>query len=270
MKKLWTEHQNKVLIAGSCLILIFMIGAVIYGNVPKTEKVKKKGSTASQTVQKQKKDNTVTKQEPTQAVVTETPKEGETEHSVTEESDAKAGEKKQQKSEVSQEKNEETEDLVKQNSENEEDKKGEQSKEKKEEPKAKKEVSQTPNQKVVEEAKENYVPISEGWKDTKSAKGEITSAQKAALDAMVEIWKSGSLSDSELKANIMEYLEEQKITCTEVSVTSQGYALYDQVPKIELSDGGNYYSFVGTYSTGKQNPDGTDKTIFYNWSVFVF
>ena len=56
----------------------------------------------------------------------------------------------------------------------------------------------------------------------------------------------------------------------EVSVTSKGYALFDKVPEIDLRDGGNLYSYVGTYSTGKQNPDGTNKTVCYNWSAFVF
>lgn len=115
-----------------------------------------------------------------------------------------------------------------------------------------------------------YVPISEGWKATDSAKGDITSAQKADLDALIEIWRAGSLTDTELKDKIISYLEEQKIDYMEVSVTSKGYALFDEVPVIDLRDGGNLYSFVGCYSTGKQNPDGTNKTVCYNWSVFVF
>ena len=79
-----------------------------------------------------------------------------------------------------------------------------------------------------------------------------------------------ALSDAELKDKIISYLEEQKIDYIEVSVTSKGYALFDEVPEIDLRDGGNLYSFVGTYSTGKQNPDGTNKTVCYNWSAFVF
>ncbi len=117
---------------------------------------------------------------------------------------------------------------------------------------------------------EKYVPISEGWKVAKSAKGNITSAQKAKLDSLIEIWKGGNLTDIELKEKIINYLKEQKIDYNEISVTSKGYTLYDEVPEIDLRDGGNLYSFVGTYSTGKQNPDGTNKTICYNWSVFVF
>ena len=115
-----------------------------------------------------------------------------------------------------------------------------------------------------------YVPISEGWKAEASAKGDITSAQKADIDSMIQYWKSGALSDVELKDKIISYLEEQKIDYMEVSVTSKGYALFDEVPEIDLRDGGNLYSFVGTYSTGKQNPDGTNKTVCYNWSAFVF
>lgn len=115
-----------------------------------------------------------------------------------------------------------------------------------------------------------YVPISEGWKAEASAKGDITSAQKADLDSMIQTWKSGALSDAELKDKIISYLEEQKIDYMEVSVTSKGYALFDEVPEIDLRDGGNLYSYVGTYSTGKQNPDGTNKTVCYNWSAFVF
>jgi hypothetical protein len=115
-----------------------------------------------------------------------------------------------------------------------------------------------------------YVPISEGWKAEASAKGDITSEQKADLDSMIQTWKSVDLTDAELKEKIINYLEEQKIDYMEVSVTSKGYALFDEVPEIDLRDGGNLYSYVGTYSTGKQNPDGTNKTVCYNWSAFVF
>lgn len=127
-----------------------------------------------------------------------------------------------------------------------------------------------PTATVVPTTESKYVPISEGWKAEASAKGDITSAQKADLDSMIQTWKSGVLSDSELKDKIISYLEEQKIDYMEVSVTSKGYALFDEVPEIDLRDGGNLYSYVGTYCTGKQNPDGTKKTVCYNWSAFVF
>lgn len=127
-----------------------------------------------------------------------------------------------------------------------------------------------PTATVEPTTKTKYVPISEGWKAEASAKGDIISAQKADIDSMVQTWKSGALSDAELKDKIISYLEEQKIDYMEVSVTSKGYALFDEVPEIDLRDGGNLYSYVGTYSTGKQNPDGTNKTVCYNWSAFVF
>lgn len=127
-----------------------------------------------------------------------------------------------------------------------------------------------PTATVAPTTETKYVPISEGWKAEASAKGDITSAQKADLDSMIQTWKSGALSDVELKDIIISYLEEQKIDYMEVSVTSKGYALFDEVPEIDLRDGGNLYSYVGTYSTGKQNPDGTNKTVCYNWSAFVF
>ena len=127
-----------------------------------------------------------------------------------------------------------------------------------------------PTTTVVPTTETKYVPISEGWKAEASAKGDITSAQKADLDSMIQSWKSGDLTDGELKDKIISYLEEQKIDYMEVSVTSKGYALFDEVPEIDLRDGGNLYSYVGTYSTGKQNPDGTNKTVCYNWSAFVF
>ena len=127
-----------------------------------------------------------------------------------------------------------------------------------------------PTATVAPTTETKYVPISEGWKAEASAKGDITSAQKADLDSMIQAWKSGALSDAELKDKIISYLEEQKIDYMEVSVTSKGYALFDEVPEIDLRDGGNLYSYVGTYSTGKQNPDGTNKTVCYNWSAFVF
>jgi hypothetical protein len=123
---------------------------------------------------------------------------------------------------------------------------------------------------VVPTKETNYVTISEGWKAEATAKGDITSEQKADLDSMIQTWKSGDLTDAELKEKIINYLEEQKIDYMEVSVTSNGYALFDKVPEIDLRDGGNLYSYVGTYSTGKQNPDGTNKTVCYNWSAFVF
>lgn len=123
---------------------------------------------------------------------------------------------------------------------------------------------------TVAEVITNHVPIAAGWKVEDSAKGDITSSQKAKLDAMITSWKAGELSDSELKTMIMNYLDDQGIEYMEVSVTSDGYALYDEIPEIDLRDGGNLYSYVGTYSTGEQNPDGTEKTVCYNWSAFVF
>lgn len=123
---------------------------------------------------------------------------------------------------------------------------------------------------TVAEIEINYVPIAAGWKVEDSAKGDITSSQKADLDAVITSWKAGELSDLELKTMIMNYLDKQGIDYTEVSVTSEGYALYDEIPEIDLRNGGNLYSYVGTYSTGEQNPDGTEKTVCYNWSAFVF
>lgn len=119
-------------------------------------------------------------------------------------------------------------------------------------------------------AKVKYVPISKGWKSSKSVKGNITSSQKADLDSMIKSWKKGKLSDSELKAKIESYLSEQNIDYMEVSVTSKAYALYNKIPAIGLKNGSNLYSFFGTYSTGKKNPDGTNKTVCYNWSAYVF
>ena len=134
-----------------------------------------------------------------------------------------------------------------------------------------KSVNQSEPATTVAPTKETkYVPISEGWKAEASAKGDITSVQKTDLDSMIQIWKSGALTDAELKEKIISYLEEQKIDYMEVSVTSKGYALFDEVPEIDLRDGGNLYSYVGTYSTGEQNPDGTNKTVCYNWSAFIF
>lgn len=238
--RLWTKHKNAVLIVGICFL--FSIGAMIYVNVSKYAQPEAKVNTASQEAKEQKEaENATAEQEKTKAGVTATA--SETGNSLAESSVKKEGEKEErEKPKIS----------------------GENVKEEKEK------TEETKEGKEIWQIKESYVPISEGWKDFKSAKGDITSEQKADLDAMVDNWKEGSVSDSELKANIMEYLKEQEIEYMEVSVTSQGYALYNQVPKIELSDGGNIYSFVGTYSTGKQNPNGTDKTVFYNWSAFIF
>lgn len=121
-----------------------------------------------------------------------------------------------------------------------------------------------------DKGKDAYVPISEGWKASKSAKGDITEVQKLKLDKFIENWKKGDITDSDLKDTIMKYLNEQGIDYKEVSVNSKGHTLYDEVPEVNLSDGGNLYSFVGIYSTGKQNSNGTDKTVCYNWTAFAF
>lgn len=131
-------------------------------------------------------------------------------------------------------------------------------------------VTTTPPVTITPVQENKYVPISVGWKASETAKGDITVAQKADIDSMIESWKSGTMTDAELKEKIVAYLDVQGIEYMEVSVTSKGYALYDVLPEVDLRDGGNLYSFVGTYSTGKQNPDGTNKTACYNWSAFVF
>jgi len=131
-------------------------------------------------------------------------------------------------------------------------------------------VTTTPPATITPVQEDKYVPISEGWKASETAKGDITAAQKADIDSMIESWKSGTMTDAQLKEKIIAYFDGQGIEYMEVSVTSKGYALYDVLPEVDLRDGGNLYSFVGTYSTGKQNPDGTNKTVCYNWSAFVF
>ena len=115
-----------------------------------------------------------------------------------------------------------------------------------------------------------YVPISKGWKTSKSVGGDITAGQKAALDQMIADWKAKKLTDNELKSKMENYLQEQNIDYKEVCVTSKGKALYKKIPKPDCLNGGNLYSFCGTYCTGKKNPGGTNKTVCYNWSVFVF
>lgn len=60
-------------------------------------------------------------------------------------------------------------------------------------------VTQTPTSAA------KYVSISGGWKATDSAKGDITSAQKVDLDALIETWKAGSLTDTDLKEKIISY-----------------------------------------------------------------
>lgn len=115
-----------------------------------------------------------------------------------------------------------------------------------------------------------YTPISDGWKVSKSVKGDITSEQKSAIDTMVEKWKNGGCTDEGLKAELENYLIQQGVKYVEVSVTSQGYSLTDKIPEVQLENGGNLYSFMGIYSTGEQNPQGTGKTVCYHWSVFIF
>lgn len=134
----------------------------------------------------------------------------------------------------------------------------------------KKKPTPKPTVKPTKAPSKEYVPISEGWKTSKSVRGDITASQKADLDQMVQSWKSGALTDSQLKEKMEQYLQAQEIDYMEVAVTSKGYTLYDQIPEPGITDGANLYSFFGTYSTGKKNPDGTNKTVCYNWSAFVF
>jgi len=65
-----------------------------------------------------------------------------------------------------------------------------------------------PTATVAPTTETKYVPISEGWKAEASAKGDITSAQKADLDSMIQTWKSGAITDAELKDKIISYLDE--------------------------------------------------------------
>lgn len=115
-----------------------------------------------------------------------------------------------------------------------------------------------------------YVPISKGWKATKSVKGEISDTHKKALDAMIKRWMDGEFTDAALKKAMEGYLQEQEIEYYEVAVTSEGYSLYEKIPEISLENGANPYSFMGIYSTGEQNPGGTNKTVCHIWTAYVF
>lgn len=115
-----------------------------------------------------------------------------------------------------------------------------------------------------------YVPISKGWKATKSVKGEISDTHKKALDAMIKHWMNGEFTDAALKKAMEGYLQEQEIEYYEVAVTSEGYSLYEKIPEISLENGANPYSFMGIYSTGEQNPGGTNKTVCHIWTAYVF
>ena len=124
---------------------------------------------------------------------------------------------------------------------------------------------------VAKTKSKKYVPISKGLKTSKSTKDKtVSKKQKAALDKMVKKWKAKKYTDASLKTAIENYLLDQKVSFREVNVTSKGKALYAKIPKAEIEEGGNPYSFFGTYCTGKKNPGGTNKTVCYNWSVFVF
>lgn len=115
-----------------------------------------------------------------------------------------------------------------------------------------------------------YVPISEGWKESKSVSGDLTEKQKKEIDSMVEVWKKGTYSDAELKEELALYLIAEKVPHVEISVKSKSQNLLDEIPDIEMENGGNLYSFMGIYSTGEQNPEGTNKTVCHQWSVFIF
>lgn len=255
LMKFWKNHWKPVI---SVLVLSsLVVGILIYSNLDSIDNpVKVVADTDTL-------DNQVTKEpeikeETTSNVAEEATATENTINEVTEAASV-AESKPTEKPEV------ENKDTTKNNDEVSNEK--ETTEEKSEEPEAKSTIKPT----TVTPVQENkYVPISEGWKASETAKGDITAAQKADIDSMIESWKSGTMTDAELKEKIVAYLDVQGIEYMEVSVTSKGYALFDVLPEVDLRDGGNFYSFVGTYSTGKQNPDGTNKTVCYNWSAFVF
>lgn len=255
LKKFWKNHWKPVI---SVLILsLLVVGILIYSNMDSIDNPVKV-VTDTDTLDTQKTKEPEMKEETTSIVAEESIATENTTHEVTEAASVVES-KPTEKPEV------ENKDTTKTNDEVSNEKKT--TEEKSEESEAKSTTEPT----TITPVHENkYIPISEGWKASETAKGDITSAQKADIDSMIESWKSGTMSDTELKEKIVSYLEEQGIEYMEVSVTSKGYALYDVLPEVDLRDGGNLYSFVGTYSTGKQNPDGTNKTVCYNWSAFVF
>ena len=255
LKKFWKNHWKPV---GSVLVLSsLVVGILIYSNLDSTDNSVKVVADTD-TIDTQITKEPEIKEEITSAVAEESKATENNTNEVTE-----AASVIENKSTVKPE----VEDKNNTKPNNEDSNEKDTTEKKSEEPETKSTTEPT----TVTPIQENkYVPISEGWKASETAKGDITSIQKADLDSMIESWKSGAISDAELKEKIVTYLEEQNIDYMEVSVTSKGYALYDVLPVIDLRDGGNLYSFVGTYSTGKQNPDGTNKTVCYNWSAFVF
>ena len=255
LKKFWKNHWKPVI---SVLVLSsLVVGILIYSNLDSTDNSVKVVADTD-TIDTQITKEPEIKEEITSAVAEESKATENNTNEVTE-----AASVIENKSTVKPE----VEDKNNTKPNNEDSNEKDTTEKKSEEPETKSTTEPT----TVTPIQENkYVPISEGWKASETAKGDITSIQKADLDSMIESWKSGAISDAELKEKIVTYLEEQNIDYMEVSVTSKGYALYDVLPVIDLRDGGNLYSFVGTYSTGKQNPDGTNKTVCYNWSAFVF
>ena len=255
LKKFWKNHWKPVI---AVLVLsLLVVGILIYSNMDSIDNPVKV-VTDTDTLDTQKTKEPEMKEETTSIVAEESIATENTTHEVTEAASVVES-KPTEKPEV------ENKDTTKTNDEVSNEK--ETTEEKSEESEAKSTTEPT----TITPVQENkYVPISEGWKASETAKGDITSAQKADIDSMIESWKSGTMTDAELKEKIVAYLDEHGIEYMEVSVTSKGYALYDLLPEVDLRDGGNLYSFVGTYSTGKQNPDGTNKTVCYNWSALVF
>ena len=255
LKKFWKNHWKPVILV--LVLSSLVVGILIYSNLDSIDNPVKV-VTDTDTIDTQITKEPEIKEETTSNVAEESTATENTTNEVTEAASVVES-KPSEKTEV------ENKDTTKTNDEVSNEK--ETTEEKSEEPEAKSTTEPT----TITPIQENkYVPISAGWKASETAKGDIIAAQKADIDCMIESWKSGTMSDTELKEKIVAYLDEQGIEYMEVSVTSKGYALYDVLPEIDLRDGGNLYSFVGTYSTGKQNPDGTNKTVCYNWSAFVF
>ncbi|MGC6173932.1 hypothetical protein [Lacrimispora sp. 38-1] len=256
LKKFWKNHLKPVIAV--FLLSLMVAGIMIYSNLDS------KDDPVKVVVDTDTIDTQITKESEIKEVRTDTVTE---ESTATENTTNEATEVASAVESKSTEKPEvENKDVTKTNDEVSDEK---ETKEKKSE-ESEATVPTTPPATITPVLENKYVPISEGWKSSETAKGDITAAQKADIDSMIESWKSGTMTDAELKEKIIVYLEGQGIEYMEVSITSKGYALYDVLPEVDLRDGGNLYSFVGTYSSGKQNPDGTNKTVCYNWSAFVF
>lgn len=114
--------------------------------------------------------------------------------------------------------------------------------------------------------------IPEGWIFEKSDVGSaLNSTHKAQIDSWVQIWKTGGMSDDELKTKIQYYLAENAISYLKVDVMGNSFFISEESPSVDYFHVDSMpYAYVGVYSTGQKDVNSVgNHTIFYKWMVYI-